>query len=146
MAHNSAHYSLVNVGLDLCNVMMGVMVVRVKHPFVYRNPVTVPPAPAQIEWLSNHWYWKSLIFLFTSWRLTLYVIFQDPICLMWYWPTTPHLRSESHHEPTLAFSRYKELLGHKSREQIEMAVYTCHWVTESLCHCVTGLVVTETQS
>ena len=99
--------------------------VRVKHPFVYRNSLSWQPGlKLNYYQTRNHWYWQSLIFLFTS-RGLIYVIFQDPICLMWYWPTTPHLRSGSHHEPTLAFSRYKELLGHKSREQIEMSLYTC---------------------
>ena len=128
--------------------------VRVKHPFVYRNSLSWQPGlKLNYYQTRNHWYWQSLIFFFTSRRL-IYVIFQDPICLMWYWPTTPHhttphhttphhttpldiLRFESHHGPTLAFSRYKELLGHK---QIEMSVNTCHCVTTSLSGSVMTLV------
>ena len=52
MAHNSAHYSLVNVGLDLCNVMMGAMMGACETSLCLQEP-SVLAARAQIELLSN---------------------------------------------------------------------------------------------
>ena len=52
MAHNSAHYSLVNVGLDLCNVMMGVMMGACETSLCLQE-LSVLAARAQIELLSN---------------------------------------------------------------------------------------------
>ena len=111
MAHNSAHYSLVNVGLGFMQCYDG---------SVWTIPLSDgPPRPTRSLGTLR---WQSLIF---SWKvlLPIYVILQTnlPNVIL----TRHSLLSESHHGPTLAFSRYKELLGHKSREQIEMSLYTC---------------------
>lgn len=52
MAHNSAHYSLVNVGLGFMQCYDGVMMVRVKHPFVCLSAGRLAwPPEEQIELL-----------------------------------------------------------------------------------------------